>query len=97
MTNPRKADSRPMPSSRIPRFRSVAEAAGFWDSHDSAEFEDEFEDGDAVKFVRPRMTKGITLRLDEETFSALAKEAHAKGLGPSTLVRMWILERLRAG
>ncbi len=32
-----------MPKVRIPVFSSVAEEAAFWDSHDTAEFESEFE------------------------------------------------------
>lgn len=37
--------------SRIPRFKSIEEEAAFWDSHDSTEFEDEFVEVDAVRFV----------------------------------------------
>lgn len=32
-----------IPKTRIPVFSSIAEEAAFWDSHDTAEFEDEFE------------------------------------------------------
>ena len=58
------------------------------------DFQDEFEDVDDVKFVRPKAKKSITVRLEDETLAALINEARAKGIGPSTLVRMWILERL---
>jgi predicted DNA binding CopG/RHH family protein len=36
----------------------------------------------------------VTLRLDGPTIAALKDEAHKKGLGVSTLVRMWVRERL---
>ena len=36
----------------------------------------------------------LTLRLDEPTIAALKEVAHEKGLGVSTLVRMWVRERL---
>jgi predicted DNA binding CopG/RHH family protein len=36
----------------------------------------------------------LTLRLDETTIQELREVAHKKGLGVSTLVRMWVRERL---
>ncbi|MEI7591156.1 MAG: hypothetical protein WCJ49_07620 [Deltaproteobacteria bacterium] len=36
----------------------------------------------------------ITLRLDDITATALKKTADQKGLGASTLVRMWVKEHL---
>ena len=79
---------------RIPAFKTVGEAARFWDTHDSTQFEDQFEDVEDVTFVKAKPKKAITVRLEDDTIAALAREARQKGLGPSTLVRMWILERL---
>lgn len=81
--------------SRIPTFKTVAEEAAFWDTHSSAEFEDELEVVTDVRFVRARPKKGITVRLDEDTLAALTRQAHQQGIGSSTLARRWILERLR--
>ncbi len=36
----------------------------------------------------------VTLRLDDATISELKAEASRKGLGVSSLVRMWVRERL---
>ncbi|MBI4318736.1 MAG: hypothetical protein HY675_09620 [Chloroflexi bacterium] len=82
--------------SRIPRFRTIQEEAEFWDTHSTAEFEDEFEEVKDVRFVvrRSSVDKALTVRLDKDTFVRLAEEARVQGVGPSTLVRMWILERL---
>lgn len=41
-----------------------------------------------------RKERVITLRLDDSTISELKTEATRKGLGISTLVRMWVHERL---
>ena len=41
-----------------------------------------------------RKEKVITLRLDNSTIKELQVEANKKGLGISTLVRMWVRERL---
>jgi len=37
----------------------------------------------------------ITIRLDPRTLEKLRQEAHQRGIGPTTLARMWILERLQ--
>ncbi|MEW5989122.1 MAG: CopG family antitoxin [Chloroflexota bacterium] len=82
--------------SRIPSFKTVEEEAAFWDTHSSVEFEDELEVVTDVIFVKARPRKrGLTVRLDEDTLTRLAQQAQEKGVGPSTLARMWILERLR--
>lgn len=81
-------------NSRIPEFASREEEAQFWDTHDIADFQDE------IRPVRARFAKnlseGITIRLDPDTLNSLREQAKAKGIGPTTLARMWILEHLRA-
>lgn len=82
-------------SSRIPTFKNYKEEADWFDTHDMAGYQDEF------KPVRVRVSKnlseGITIRLDAETLETIRAEAQEKGIGPTTLVRMWVLERLKAG
>ena len=79
--------------SRIPAFASREEEADWFDSHDMADYQDEF------KTVRARFAKnlseGLNIRLDKETLAALRTLAREKGIGPTTLVRMWVLEHLR--
>ena len=41
-----------------------------------------------------RKERVVTLRLDEPTVAGLKSVADQKGLGISTLVRMWVRERL---
>jgi predicted DNA binding CopG/RHH family protein len=41
-----------------------------------------------------RKEQVLTLRLDEPTLDELKQVANSKGLGMSTLVRMWVKERL---
>lgn len=83
--------------SQIPRFKTVEEEAEFWDSHSLADFEDELEEVRDVQFVvtRSKPKKGVTVRLEEDLLDMLRREAQAKGIGPSTLIRMWVLEHLR--
>ncbi|MCC7106906.1 MAG: hypothetical protein IT307_17370 [Chloroflexi bacterium] len=83
--------------SRIPPFKTIRDEAEFWDTHDSADFEDEFEEVTDVRFVRGQRKKAITVRLEEGSLRRLRRQAAHQGIGPSTLVRMWVLERLRRG
>lgn len=78
----------------IPAFDSREEEAEFWDTHDTADFEDEFEPTN-VRFAR-NLSQGITVRFTAETLATLRTTAQKKGIGPTTLARMWILERLEA-
>lgn len=81
------------PESRIPEFATRQEAAEWWDTHELADYQDEF------KTVRARFAKnlseGISIRLDHETLTQLRQRAREKGIGPTTLARMWILEQLK--
>ncbi len=91
---------RPSPKrvkSRIPHFKTTAEEAEFWGTHSLADYEDELEEAPDVQFVvtRAKTKKGITVRLEEDLLESLRTEAHAKGIGPSTLIRMWVIEHLR--
>jgi len=80
--------------SRVPTF-ATAEAAGtFWDTHSPEDFPDEFAEA-PVQFDRPLIKRGLTVKLSEETIGQLRTLAEAQGIGPSTLARMWILERLQ--
>ncbi len=92
-----KEQERPKaPKSRIPTFHTIEEEAAFWDTHSSEEFADELTPVENVKFVKAHAKKALTVRFDEKTFEELASEASEKGIGPSTLARMVILEHLRA-
>ena len=78
--------------SRIPRFKSLEEEAQFWDTHSTTEFEDEFTEV-KMEVARP-LIHTLAVRLDARTIDRLAAVGRKKGLGPSTLARMWLLERL---
>jgi hypothetical protein len=78
---------------RIPAFQNIEEEAEFWDTHSVLDFPDEFE---YVGFEEPRAKKDapITIRLDHADRARLRAEAEKMGIGPSTLARIWIKERL---
>ena len=79
---------------RIPAFQNIEEEAEFWDTHDITEFLGvELQPVEVT--VNPELGDRLTVRLERADREALARLARDKGVGPSTLVRMWIKERLR--
>jgi predicted DNA binding CopG/RHH family protein len=90
----RKQMERKQKKEPIPAFRSIEEEAHFWDTHSLADYWDEFKPA-RVRFAK-NLSKGLTIRLDPQTLQALRERAKEKGIGPTTLARMWILERLRS-
>lgn len=77
---------------KIPKFKSDKEIAEFWDTHSLADFEKELRPAKDVVFVKPEL-QVISLRLDRKMVRALKYLAHRKGVGYSSLVRMWLLEK----
>lgn len=78
---------------RIPDFKSREEEAEFWDTHDVTDYFGELRPVRVTPM--PGLSAGMTVRLDAEDRERLGRLAAARGIGPSTLVRMWIKERLR--
>ncbi len=58
---------------------------------------DAWDESDEVVQVEAKkpLDKVIPVRLSAEKWEELRKEARELGIGPTTLARMWILERLR--
>jgi predicted DNA binding CopG/RHH family protein len=86
-------ERRMKPKEPIPEFKSRREEAEFWDTHDLADYWDEFKPV-KVRFAK-NLSEGITIRFDPETLAKLREQARKKGMGPTTLARMWILEHLQ--
>jgi len=84
---------RPKAKSRIPEFATREEEAKFWDTHDISDYWDELRPVRA-RFAK-QLSEGITIRLDPQTLTQLRAVAGERGIGPTTLARMWILEHLR--
>jgi hypothetical protein len=87
---PKKTSPKPK---RIPEFATIEEEAAFWDTHSTADYEGEFEPVRA-RFAK-RLSTGVTIRLDPDTLKQLRTLAQERGIGPTTLIRMWVLERLK--
>ncbi len=46
--------------------------------------------------VKRPLDKVVPVRLSSDNWEALRNEARELGIGPTTLARMWIIERLKA-
>jgi hypothetical protein len=79
---------------RLPEFRSVEEAAEFFDTHDMGDCADDWEQVDDVRFEPAQPENGVWLRLDDEIRAALTERARELRMSPATLARRWVMERL---
>ena len=78
---------------RAPKFKSLEEEAAFWDTQSPLDYPNEWTEEKPAKIERP-LGHILAVRLDAQTIHRLAVIARKKGIGPSTLARMWLLERL---
>lgn len=77
---------------KIPKFKSYEEEANFWDTHSPLDYGTWKEV--KLEFAKP-LEHILGVRLDAKTLTQLTKLGMEMGLGPSTLVRTWIMEKLK--
>jgi hypothetical protein len=82
------------PHGRIPAFHSVEEEAEFWDTHDTTDYEDEF--GEGTLKISPEFRHVFQLPFEGRDFSQVSAYAQKRGIPLSTLLQIWIRERLQA-
>lgn len=73
-------------------FRSIEEAAEFWDSHSLADYWDLTEE---VHFDVNLRGRRYLVGLEPTLAEQLAAEAHKRGLSAETLVNLWLSDKLR--
>ena len=78
----------PMPGASA----SIEEIIEFWDTHSTADYEDEMED---VSFEIDVREEVYTVALVPELVDELESQAKARGVSTETLVNLWLAERLR--
>jgi predicted DNA binding CopG/RHH family protein len=78
---------------KIPKFESYKEEAEWWDTHDVTEIEG-LEPVEEEVFIKPKK-QVISIRLERQLVDRLKLIAQEKGTGHTTLVRMWVIEKLR--
>lgn len=75
-------------------FRDREKEAKFWEEN----FKETWKTGKPikVKFAR-NLSETLNMRWDTPTLNSVRKVAKQKGLGPTQLIRMWVLEKLNGG
>jgi len=80
----------------VPKFANEAEERAFWETHDSTEYLDWSK---AQKVVLPNLkptTKTISLRLPQHLLDSLKAAANARDVPYQSLIKVWLLEKLRS-
>jgi len=72
------------------RFGSVEEAAEFWDTHDSADYEEYMKDVECEFDLKKRI---YLISIDGELYEKVEKIARKRGLSPEALMNRWIGEK----
>lgn len=82
---------------KFPDFNKMSykEEATWWDSHDWGEFWDELEDIDIVVELEKPRDETVVLRVQKDIKDKIERLARIRGLNLSTLVRMWLMEKLQ--
>lgn len=83
-----------MRNQRIPETDSIEELAAFWDTHDLTGFEDQLEEVTEPIFVRGKPSI-VEISLKPSEVQTLRRIARSAGIEETTLLRQWILEKLR--
>ena len=64
----------------------------FWKTHDSADYWDETEPVRVKVFAKAQ--RAVSVKLNEDDISRLKSLAQHMGIGHTTLIRLWIKQRL---
>ena len=72
------------------RFATIEEAANFWDTHDSADYEEYMRDVECRVNIKQRT---YMISLDSDLYRKLRVIAKARGVKPETLVNLWLQEK----
>lgn len=92
ITSPRTEFEYPTPArGTVPAFASLQEAMEFWDTHDTIDVADDLS---RAAYTAAKKVAPISIRLEYADRERLRAEAAKMGIGPSTLARIWIEEKL---
>jgi predicted DNA binding CopG/RHH family protein len=82
----------PMTTGKIPQTDSIREMAGFWDTHDLTDFEDQLEEVTESVFESDKVVEVHLPTKDAETVEIIAR---SQGLNPAELIRTWVMEKVQ--
>jgi len=72
-------------------FKDRDKEAKFWEEN----FAKAFASGKSTKVTFAKnLSESINIRLDAKSLNVVREQAREKGLGPTQLIRMWIMEKI---
>ena len=74
-------------------FKTLEEAGEFWDTHDSADYEENFKDVDCEFDIKKRTH---LISMDGSLYNEVRAVARKKRIPTEKLVTRWIKEKLRS-
>lgn len=86
-----------MEKKEIPEFKTIKEEAAFWDTHDVTDYLDEMDlvSGAYLPEAEERKTV-MTIRIAPSLKEKVEEVARSYDISTSSLVRMWIVDKLRS-
>ncbi len=80
---------------KLPEFKTEEEFIEFFETHDLADYWDEFEEVHDIEIAIPRPSdKSVAVRLYPDLLDEIKKVAKRKGVSYQVLVQQWLTERL---
>ena len=79
---------------KTPEFKNLKEERTFWDTQDTTDYLDDFEEAPDVVFAREKKAV-LSLRLEPKISRKLREMAMQEGLPSTTYARMLIIQGLR--
>lgn len=80
----------------IPKFDNYEEEAKFWHTHSLADYWNEFKNVNLEIELHKPKEETVVLRLQKSIKNKLVGIAKDKGLSVSSLIRIWLMEKLQS-
>lgn len=80
---------------KIPQFKSIAEEAKFWDTHDVTDYLTEMKEVKVDFKLEAPKEETLAIRVQPGLKQSLENIAESYGVNVSTLARIWLIEKLR--
>lgn len=81
---------------KIPKFKNREEEAEFWDTHDITDYLDEMRPVKVLYVPSLEKKQTLSLRFAPSLKKQVEKVARSYDISTSSLIRMWVVEKLRS-
>ena len=80
---------------KIPKFKTIAEEARFWDAHDVTDYLAEMKETKVSFDPLVSKEETLTIRVQAALKKRLEKIAKSYGVNLSTLLRIWFIDKAK--